>query len=108
MTVFGISHSVVLNSVWSVVEVINSFEEFYIEFPACHQKQTEIAAVFKDASSVDFNNCVGAIDGILIWIHKPTEIDADKAGIGRSKFFVAESTKLDLTARLLQAVKENS
>jgi hypothetical protein len=46
-------------------------------------------------SEVNFSNCAGAIDGILIWILKPSEEDAANAGCGRKKFFVVARECLD-------------
>jgi hypothetical protein len=88
MVKFGISHTKVLDSVWFVVEAINKHERFFIEYPADHNKQKQIADAFCNASAVDFSSCAGAIDGILIWISKPSEEDAANCGFGRKKFFL--------------------
>jgi hypothetical protein len=87
MVKFGISHTEVLDSVWFVVGAINKHERFFIEYPANHNKQKQIADAFCNASDVDFSSCAGAIDGILIWISKPSEEDAANCGLGR-KFFL--------------------
>jgi hypothetical protein len=42
----------------------------------------KIAHEFDNVSRVKFNNCAGAIDGILIWILKPSKEDANEAGCG--------------------------
>lgn len=99
MTSFGISHVSVLESVWIVVQAINHCEEFFIEYPDCHEKQQRIAAEFNGASGVDFDNCAGAIDGILIWIHKPSESDAATSGCGRKKFLCARKHKFGLNCQ---------
>jgi hypothetical protein len=82
-----------------VVEAINTRKEFFIEYPSDHQQQLAIASVFADASGVQFDCCAGAIDGILIWIHKPTEKDAEKSGLGRKKFFCARKNKFGLNCQ---------
>ena len=66
---------------------INCLSEFYISCPSCHKKQREIAASFCEASSVGFDNCAGAIDSILVWMHMPKEKDAGD-DIGRKKSFL--------------------
>ncbi len=59
----------------------------------------KIADKFEKVSEVKFNSCAGAIDGILIWILKPSEEDANDAGCGQRIFFVVVRGKLGLTAR---------
>ena len=88
MVVYGISHTEVFESVWYVVEAVNNCSEFTLEYPADHAAQRQIAAEFCYASTVDFDNCAGAIDGILIWIQKPTKSDSDRSGVGQKKFFL--------------------
>ena len=69
----GISHTSFFESVWSVVDAVNQHPDLAIKFPELHEKQREIALGFMTKSTANFNCCVGAIDGILIWIEKPTE-----------------------------------
>ena len=90
MSVYGISHTAILDSVWSVVEAVNLLPEFQIEYPKSHTEQMNIARGFEQASAVGFSNCAGAVDGLLIWILKPTEKDASAAGIGRKNSYVDE------------------
>ena len=99
MVSYGISHTEMLNSIWLVVEAINTYEDFFIQYPEDHEKQRCVAAAFCDASAVDFDCCAGAIDGILIWIAKPTEKDANRSGIGRKKFFCARKNKFGLNCQ---------
>ncbi len=53
-------------SIWAVVEAVNTFDEFDIEYPASEIAQLKIAEEFEKVSEVKFNNRAGAIDGILI------------------------------------------
>jgi hypothetical protein len=85
--IFGVSHAAVIESIWIVVQAINEYVPFDLEYPADHNKQFKIAQGFRAVSSVDFNNCAGAIDGILVWIHKPTAAQAEISGIGQQKFY---------------------
>jgi hypothetical protein len=71
MVKYGISYAALNDSVWYVVDAINCLKEFHISYPVDHEKQLQIAAKFCEGSEVEFDNCVGAIDGVLIWIHKP-------------------------------------
>jgi hypothetical protein len=96
MVKFGIWHTEVLDSVWFVVQAINKLKQFFIEYPADHNKQKQIASSFCYASTFGFSSCAGAIDGTLIWISKPSEIDAVKCGVGRKKFFCGQKNKFGL------------
>lgn len=78
MVKYGVSHTDIFTSVWCVVEAINRVEEFFIVYPRDHDKQRQIAAGFRAVLQAGFDNCAGAIDGILIWIHKPSQKQSDK------------------------------
>ena len=96
---YGISHSEVMRSVWYTVEAINSLKEFFIIYPDDEEEQRKVASSFRKASSVDFDNCAGAIDGILIWIHKPSSMDATRSGIGSRKFYCGRKHKFGLNCQ---------
>jgi len=51
-----------------VVEAVNTLDEFIVEYPDYEEVQLKIAHNFQSVSEVNFSNCAGAIDGILIWI----------------------------------------
>ena len=80
MTTYGISHTDTINSYWYVVDAINQNPRFAIAYPDGHEKQRSIAAGFAEVSSAGFQCCSGAIDGLLIWIHKPSEKDCSNIG----------------------------
>ena len=89
---FGISHSVVFESVTFVVDAINKNNEMVISFPTNHDDQREIARGFQSKSEVGIDRAVGCINGIVIWMHKPTKEECEAAGVDESKFFVDAST----------------
>ena len=99
MCVYGISHTAVMDSVWSVVEAVNLLPEFHIEYPKSYTEQKNIARGFEQASAVGFSNCAGAVDGVLIWILKPTKEDASAAGIGRKKILCGRKGKFGLNCQ---------
>jgi hypothetical protein len=99
MTTFGISHSEVFSSVWFVVEAVNNLEDFEIIYPADHIKQRQIADGFLEASAAGFECCAGAIDGILIWIHKPSDKDCALSGCDPGKFFCGRKHKFGLNCQ---------
>ncbi len=73
---------------------MNSYDEFIIKYPASETAQLKIACEFQNVSEVQFSNCASAIDGILIWILKPLEEDANNAGCGQRIFFVVTRENL--------------
>jgi hypothetical protein len=70
----GVSHTKVFRSVWRVVDAVNRCKKMEVKFPEDHAEQNHIAQGFKACSpQAKFSNCVGTIDGILIWIEKPQQ-----------------------------------
>ena len=95
MCIFGISYSEVLSSVWIIVDAINKCPQFVISYPVALEEQRKIAAGFEAASTPGIRNCAGAIDGILIWMQKPSLKEAKKAGVDQKKFYVDGNINLD-------------
>jgi DDE superfamily endonuclease len=93
-------------SVWYVVEAVNKFGgQMEIEYPADHNEQRAIAAGFAKKSKAGFDKCAGCIDGLLIWIHKPTQNECKATGVGATKYFCGRKHKYGLN---LQAVCDAS
>ncbi len=82
MANFDISHPEVMKSVWFVVDAINQVDEFRIQYPSDNDRQQRIADEYAAVSGIGFPNCTGCVDGLLIWIEKPSEEEAKRAGIG--------------------------
>ena len=71
---FGISHTSMFDSLDCVVNAINGTEAMDIKFPTDHEEQRKIARGFQMKSPVaKIDCCVGCVDGLVIWIHKPTK-----------------------------------
>lgn len=87
----------VWNSCWDVVEAVNLCPLFKIKFPSDHNKQRDMAKAFYNKSGAGFTCCCAAIDGMLIWIQKPTEWDAAAAKFGVVKYFCGRKHKYGLT-----------
>jgi hypothetical protein len=88
-----------INSVWYVVDAINAYSEFQISYPADHTEQRAIAEGFRRKSAANFDCCAGAIDGILVWIHKPSQEECTKAGCSDGKFFCGRKHKFGLNCQ---------
>ena len=65
-----------------------------MEYPTRHEEQSEIAAGFQAVSEAGFACCAGAIDGILIWITKPSENDCKSVSCSSGNFSVLAKTSL--------------
>ena len=97
----GVNDYEVVRSVWFVVDAINKAPQMNIEFPRTHEGQAIIAEGFKKKSDIDIDVCVGAIDGMLVWIHQPSKSDIKVIEFGPAKFFCGRKKKFGMN---LQAV----
>lgn len=96
----GISHSSVYRSVWGVVDCINRHDGLKFYFPS-HDQQMEISEGFKEKSGASFNWLIGAIDGLLIWITKPSKKCCEQAKCGEKHFLCSRKDKFGFN---LQAI----
>ena len=99
MCVFCVSYSEVLKSVWIIVDAVNVCPEFLISYPSSLEEQRRIAAEFEAASTPKIRNCAGAIDGILIWILKPSLKEAKSVGVDQRKFLCGRKHKFGLNCQ---------
>ena len=70
-----------------VIETICKCDALNIVFPTSHTAQLRVAKGFEEISVPKFNNCVGAVDSMLVWISKPPEEEHKKVCVGSAKFF---------------------
>ena len=66
--VHGVSHSEVFNSIWRVVDAVMECNDLAFSFPVDHDAQQQLALEFKKKSAASFPNCVGAVDGMLLYL----------------------------------------
>ena len=100
MSSHGVGYSDVYRSVWIIVDTINLCPDLSISFPS-RSKQRVFAREFEQKSSVGFHNCIGCIDGILIWTNKPSKPYLLNAKLGCKKFFCGRKKRYGLN---MQAV----
>ena len=105
MTTYGISHTDTINSYWYVVDAINKHPRFALSYPGNHDVQRSIAAGFAEVSSAGFESCSGAIDGVLIWIHKPSAKDCFNVGCSPGKFMCGRKKKFGLNCQAVCDVR---
>ena len=70
-------------------------------FPKSQGDCKELATEFIGQSQAGFNNCVGCIDGMLLWMEKPSKQQCTEAGVDSGKFYCGRKGKHGLN---LQAV----
>jgi hypothetical protein len=105
MAKYGLSHASKLESICAVIETVNLCDEFSIEYPASETAQLKIAHEFENVSEVQFSNCAGAIVGLLIWILKPSEEDADFPGCSQRKYFCGRKGNFWLNCQAVSDVR---
>ena len=93
MTTYGIGHTNTINSCSYIVDSSNQHPSFTIKYPDDHDMQQSIARGLAEVSSAGFDCCAGAIDGILIWMHKPSQKDCDSAGCSLGEFHCGRKKK---------------
>ena len=95
-----ISHAIgktdVYRSVWSIVHAANQCPSLQFKFPTTLTECKEVAEELTFRSQAGFNNCVGCIDGTLVWTEKPLSTQCDKVGVYSGKFFCGRKGKYGL------------
>jgi hypothetical protein len=94
--VHGISYTDVFRSVWTVVDAVNECPDLAFAYPSDHSEQQKIATGFHAMSRGVFSCCAGAIDGILIWMEKPSGRHCELSECGAKKFFCGRKKKFGL------------
>lgn len=94
-----------MQCVWTIVDAIHQTPDLNIRFPSDHAEQCKIAKGFQNKSSVDVPNCVGAIDGIVIWTEEPSKQDCAEVQIGSGKFYCSKRAKFGFN---MQAVCDSN
>jgi hypothetical protein len=98
--VLGVSHTEVFRSIWRVVDSVLACEQLAFEFLSDHGKQKALAAAFQRKNQPQFDCCVAAIDGMLLWTEKPSPGECEKEQDAvQNNSFVAGSTSADLTCK---------
>jgi hypothetical protein len=101
VTTYGIVHTNAINSFLYVVDAINRHPRFNIAYPNNHDEQQAIAQGFYEVSTAGIGCCAGAVDGILIWIHKPSPSNCTHSGCSTGKFFCGRKKKYRLNCQVV-------
>ena len=77
-----------MRSVWMVVDAMHATPQSDTNFSQTHIEQLNVAKGFQKRYQINADNYLGAIDGILVCIHKPTMVDVkNEIKFGPIKFF---------------------
>ena len=98
---YGIEKTVVYRSVWSVVHATNISTALQFRFLTTLEECKSMATDFTFRSKAGFDNCVGCIDGMLLWTEKPYLTKCKKVGVDSGKFYGGRKGKYGLN---MQAV----
>lgn len=102
---YGVSAASFYLSMWMVVDAVRVCPELQIRYPESYDDQWRIAEGYQRKSRAGFNCCAGAIDGLLVWINKPTIQQCEESGSGQMKFFCGRKNKYALN---MQAVCDHN
>ena len=92
------SHSVgktdFYRSIWAVVHATNKCSSLDFQFPSTLAECQSISNEFSLRSKAGFTNCIGCIDGLLIWLENCQKTNAMKSVLIVENFFVDERESL--------------
>ena len=83
-------------SVWAVVHATNKCPFLDFQFPSTLAECQSISREFSSRSKAGFTNCIGCIDGLLIWLEKPSKDQCNEVGVDSRKFLCRRKGKFGL------------
>ena len=83
-------------SIWDMVDATNRCPSLNFQFPTTESECQAISAEFSGRSKAGFNNCIGCIDGLLIWLEKPSKKQCEQVGVNTGKFYCGRKGKFGL------------
>ena len=89
----GISKTDVYRSVWAVVHATNISTSIQFQFPTTSEECKSMAYDFTFWNKAGFDNCVGCIDGMLLWMEKPFQKHCQNVGVDSGKFYCGRKRK---------------
>ena len=92
----GIGKKDVYRSVWSVIHATNSCKELEFHFLTTQGQCKQVAESFALRSKAGLSNCIGCIDGMLLWMEKPNANEWQNVGVDCGKFFCGRKGKFGL------------
>ena len=74
-------------SVWAIVDATNRCPSLNFQFPTTESECQAISTKFSARSKAGFTNCIGCINGLLIWLEKPSKKQCEQVGVDTGKFY---------------------
>ena len=90
------------HSIWAVIHATNACTTLQFSFLTTSAECKSIANEFSHRSKAGFCNCIGCIDGMLVWTEKPSKKQCMEVGVDDGKFYCGRKGKFSLN---LQAVE---
>ena len=94
-----ISHGVVktdfYQSVWCVVHAVNTCLQLQLMFPESQGDCEELVTEFIGQSQAGSNNCVGCIDGMLLWMENQANNNVQRLVFIVANFIVEGKANMD-------------
>ena len=97
--IYDIARTDAFASVWMVIEAVHRTQALQLVFPRNHAQQRQLAMEFANRSQAGFDCCVGAVDGILIWIIRPSPSCCNVSKCDATKFFCGRKHKFGLNCQ---------
>ena len=97
----GIGKTDLYQSIWAVVHATNACTTLQFSFLTMSAQCESIASEFSHRSKAGFHNCIGCIDGMLVWTEKPSKKQCMEVSVDNRKFYCGRKGKFGLN---LQAV----
>ena len=101
MLLHGIRKTDLYCSIWAVVHATNACTMLQFSFPTTSAECESIANEFSHRSKAGLCNCIGCIDGMLVWTEKTSKKQCMEVGVDDGKFYCGRKGKFSLN---LQAV----
>ena len=92
----GIRKTDVYQSVWAVVHASNTCAPLQFCFPMTIEEHKAMADEFSFRSKAGFDNCVGCINGMLLWTEKTFHKEYERVGVDSGKFYCGRKCKFGL------------
>ena len=92
----GIGKTDLYQSIWAVVHATNASTPLQFSFPTTSAQCESIATEFSHRSKAGFRNCIGCIDGMLVWTEKPSKRQCMEVGVDDGKFYCGRKGKFSL------------
>ena len=97
----GIGKTDLYCSIWAVVHATNVCTMLQFSFPTTLSECKSISNEFSHRCKAGFSNCIGCIDGMLVWTEKPSKKQCMEVGVDDGKIYCGWKGKFSLN---LQAV----